>query len=200
MPFPYMLKDIATLYIALCLLMVKVFQNSPTTLSIMSEKPLLSTNTFSDILSIMSEKPLLSTNTLSAVKLIGGLLNEEASLRKEQSSLTFDLKRVVSSVVCMAINSSVCSHFCCDNNCGIQLKRWQVILLVTNNLLFLRFSPARNIHLIHGISTHTALALQPSHTAIVCMSLLCPAQFIFLNCPYYAQRYASCPYYAQRYA
>ena len=136
--------------------MVKAFQNSP------------------NILSIMSEKPLLSTNTLSAVKLIGGLLNEEASLRKEQSSLTFDLKRVVSSVVCMAINSSVCSHFCCDNNCGIQLKRWQVILLVTNNHLFLRFSPARNIHLIHGISTHTALALQPSHTVIYA-------------CPYYAQ-------------
>ena len=161
MPFPYMLKDIATLYIALCFLMVKAFQNSPT------------------ILSIMLEKPLLSTNTLSAVKLIAGLLNEEASLRKEeQSSSTFDLKRVVSSVVCMAINSSVCLHLCCDDNCGIQLKHWQVILLVTNNLFFFRC-----IHLIHGISTHTALALQPSHTVIVCMSLLCPAQFIFSTVP-----------------
>ena len=166
MPFPYMLKDIATLYIALCFLMVKAFQNSPT------------------ILSIMLEKPLLSTNTLSAVKLIAGLPNEEASLRKEeQSSSTFDLKQVVSSVVCMAINSSVCLHLCCDDNCGIQLKHWQVILLVTNNLFFFRFSPARNIHLIHGIFIHTVLALQPSHTVIVCMSLLCPAQYIFSTVP-----------------
>lgn len=172
-----MLKDIATLYITLCLLMVKTFQNSPT------------------ILSIMLQKPLLSTNTLSAVKLIAGLLNEEASLRKEeQSSLTFDLRQVVSSVVCMAINSSVCLHFCCDDNCGIQLKRWQVISLVTNNLLFFRFSPARNSrNLRPHCSSPTTLTYRYRMHVLIMPSTIYFSQLSLS----YAQRYASCPYYAQ---